>query len=280
MTKEHCLQQLLSQFARAAHDGNLPSVTMLATFHTFMSTLDALESSSRVYALEALTDWVPRLLQGIADSTLLTIVHPPILLQSTIQQSTPYMDLMEDAIATAPFQSAASHTEPRFKIVEVLNHKIVRGTLAYWVRWEGDNFHVLEEYKNIHHLTLFEDYEKSIKPPCGRIRGAKAIAAHETYRQYVTLRDKEASAVIEEYDTEDDDGQEIALHPAPIPTPMEQLESEDSMSWGSLLVAEDDSFFMPSNLDLGGSFGDAGPSHQGELFDWEELGKDFGASGH
>ncbi len=60
----------------------------------------------------------------------------------------------------------------------------------------------------------------------------------------------------------------------------EQIESEDSMSWGSLLVAEDDSFFMPSNLDLGGSFGDAGPSHQGELFDWEELGKDFGAPGH
>jgi hypothetical protein len=190
------------------------------------------------------------------------------------------MDLMEDAIATVPFHSAASYTEPRFKIVEVLNYKIVRGTLAYWVRWEGDNFHVLEEYRNIHHLTLFKDYEKSIKPPCGRIRGANAIAAQETYRRYVTLRDKEASAVIEEYDTEDDDGQEVALHPTPIPTPMEQIESEDSMSWGSLLVAEDDSFFMPSNLDLGGSFGDAGPSHQGELFDWEELGKDFGAPGH
>jgi hypothetical protein len=280
MTKENCLQQLLSQFARAALDGNLPSVTTLAAFHTFMSTLNALEASSPVYALEALTDWVPRILQGIADSTLLTIVHPPIMLQSPIEQSTHYMDLMEDAIATVPLQSAASNTVPRFKIVEVLNHKIVRGLLAYWVRWEGDNFYVLEDYKNIHHLTLFEDYEKSIKPPSGRVRGAKATAAHATYRQYVTLRDKEASALIEEYDTEDDDSQEIALHPAPIPTPMEQLESDDSMSWGSLLVAEDDSFFLPSNLDLGGSFGDAGPSHQGELFDWEELGKDFGASGH
>jgi hypothetical protein len=280
MTKENCLQQLLCQFARAAHDGHLPSVTMLANFTTFMSTLDVLEASSRVYALEALTDWVPRLLQGIADSALHTVVHPPVLLQSTPQQSTPYMDLMEDAIATVPFQSSASHTEPRFKIVEVLNYKIVNGTLAYWVMWEGDNFHVLEEYRNIHHLDIFKAYEKSIKPPVGRIRGAVAIAAQETYRRYVKLRDKEASTMIEEYDTEDDDGQEVALHPTTISNPLEQMESEDSMSWGSLLVAEDDSFFLPSNLDLGGTFGEAGPSYQGELFDWGELGKDFGAPGH
>jgi hypothetical protein len=279
MTKENCLQQLLCQFARAAHDGHLPSVTMLANFTTFMSNLDALEASSRVYALEALTDWVPRILQGIADSTLHAVVLPPVLLMST-PQSTPYMDLMEDAIATVPFHSAASHTEPRFRIVEVLNYKIVRGTLAYWVMWEGDDFHVLERYRNIHHLTLFKDFEMSIKPPCGRIRGANAIAAQAAYRRYVTLRDKEASAVIEEYDTEDDDSQEVALLPTPITNPMEQLESEDSMSWGSLLVAEDDSFFMPSNLDLGGRFGEAGPSQQVELFDWKELGKDFGAPGH
>jgi hypothetical protein len=245
-----------------------------------MSTLDALESSSPVYALEALTDWVPRILQGIADSTLLTIVHPPVMLQSSIQQSTHFMDLLEDAIATVPIQSAASNSEPRFKIVEVFNHKVVRGRLAYWVRWEGDDFYVLEVYKNIHHLTIFEAYEKSIEPPSGRVRGVKSTVAHETYRRYITLRDREASSLIEEFDTEDDDGQEIALHPAPEPTPMEQLESDDSMSWGSLLVAEDDSFYMPSNLDLGGSFGDAGPSHQGELFDWKELDKDLGAPGH
>jgi hypothetical protein len=279
MTKENCLQQLLCQFARAAHDGHLPSVTMLANFTTFMSNLDALEASSRVYALEALTDWVPRILHGIADSTLHAVVHPPVLLMST-PQSTPYMDLMEDAIATVPFHSAASHTEPRFRIIEVLNYKIVRGTLAYWVMWEGDDFHVLERYRNIHHLTLFKDFELSIKPPCGRIRGSNAIAAQAAYRRYVTLRDKEASAVIEEYDTEDDDSQEVALLPTPITNPMEQLESEDSMSWGSLLVAEDDSLFMPSNLDLGGRFGEAGPSQQVELFDWKELGKDFGAPGH
>jgi hypothetical protein len=57
------------------------------------------------------------------------------------------------------------------------------------------------------------------------------------------------------------------------------MESEDSMSWGSLLV-EEDGFFLPSNLDLGGTFGEAGPSYQGELFDWGKLDKDFGAPGH
>jgi hypothetical protein len=277
MTKENCLQQLLSQFARAAIDGNLPSVTTLVAFHTFMSTLNALEASSPVYALEALTDWVPRILQGIADTTLLTIVHPPIMLQPPIEQSTPYMDLMEDAIATVPLQSAASNTAPRFKIVQVLDHKIVRGLLLYWVMWEGDNFYVLEKYKNIHHLTLFKEYERSITPPSGRVRGAKATAAQATYRQYVTLREKEASALIEEYDTEDDDSQELALHPASISTPMDQLDLDDSTSWGSLLVAEDDNFL---DLDLGGSFGEAGPSHQGELFDWKDLDMDFGAPGH
>jgi hypothetical protein len=281
MRRENCLLQLLCQLARAAHDGQLPSATTLANFTTFISNLEVLEASSKDYALEALTDWVPRLLQGIADSALQTVVHPPVLLQSTPQQSTPYMDLMVDAIATVPFQSAESHTEARYKIVEVVGYKILNGSLSYWVMWEGDNFHVLEKFGNIHHLDIFKAYERSITPPVCRARGAVAIAAQETHRRYMTFRDKEASTLIEEYDTEDDDSQEVALHPTTIfvPTPLDQMESEDSMSWGSLLV-EEDGFFLPSNLDLGGTFGEAGPSYQGELFDWGKLDKDFGAPGH
>ena len=49
---------------------------------------------------------------------------------------------------------------------------------------------------------------------------------------------------------------------------MEHLSSDDTISWGDLLVAED--ALMPSNLDLGGSFGDAGPSYQGEQFSWRD----------
>jgi hypothetical protein len=280
MAREQCFQQLLNQIVRSVVDGNIPAMAEVVKLHTFLSQLDALETYSPAYALEALGDWVPRLLKGIADSSLVIITHPPVMLQSSIQQSTHFMDLVEDAIATVPFQSSASNSEPRFKVVEIFNHKIEDGTLAYWVRWEGNDYYDLEVYKNLYHLTIFEDYEEKIKPSSGRVRGVKSRVALENYRQYITHRDREASSLTEEFDTDEDDDQVITLHPAQLPTPMEQLASDDSMSWGSLLVAEDDSFYMPSNLDLGGSFGEAGPSHQEELFNWKELDEKLGAPGH
>jgi hypothetical protein len=280
MTKEQCFQTLLNQMVRAVVDGNLPAMTVVVKFHTFLSQLDALETCNPAYALEALGDWVPRLLKGIADSSLVIITHPPVMLQSSTQQSTLYMDLVVDAIATVPCRLSASNSEPRFTVVEVFNHKIEDGNLAYWVRWEGNDFYELEVYKNLYHLTVFKDYEDKIKPPSGRVRGVKSRATLDNYNQYITLRDKAVSQLTEEFDTDEDDDQVIALQPAQFPSPMEQFASDDSMSWGDLLVAEDDSIFMPSNLDLGGSFGAAGPSQQGELFNWRELDEQLGAPGH
>jgi hypothetical protein len=272
MTKEQCFQSLLKQMVRAVVDGNLPAMTEVVKFHTFLTQLDALETCNPAYALEALGDWVPRLLQGIADSSLITINHPPVMLQSSTQQSTPFMDLVVDAIATVPCQLSASNPEPRFTMVEVFNHDIdEHGNLAYWVRWQGNDFYELEVYKNIYHLTVFKEYEDKIKPANGRVRGVKSRATLDSYHQYITLRDKAVSLLTEEFDTDEDDDQVIALQPTQFPSPMEQFTSDDSMSWGDLLVAEDDDMFMPSNLDLGGSFGAAGPSHQGELLSWKDL---------
>jgi hypothetical protein len=279
MTKEQCLQQLLNQMVRSVVDGNLPAMTTVAKFHTFLSQLDALETSNPAYALEALGDWVPRILQGIADSTFITITHPPVMLQSS-QQSTPFMDLVVDAIATVPCQLSPSNPEPRFTVVEVFSHIIdEHGYLAYWVRWEGNDFYELEEYKNLYHLTVFMEYEDKIKPP-GRARSVKSRAARDSYKQYTALRDKAVSLLTEEFDTDEDDDQVIILQPTQFPSPFEQFTSDDSMSWGDLLVAEDDDMYMPSNLDLGGSFGAEGPSHQGALFNWRELDEKLGAPGH
>ena len=73
MTKEQFCQTLLKLMVRANVDGHLPALTMVCKLHTFLTQLDAMESCDPVFALEALGDWVPRLLQGIADSTLVTI---------------------------------------------------------------------------------------------------------------------------------------------------------------------------------------------------------------
>ncbi len=73
----------------------------------------------------------------------------------------------------------------------------------------------------------------------------------------------------EEYDTEEEDDMVIITDPEQLPSPFDNFSSDDTMSWGDLLLDED--MFMPSSLDLGGSFGDAGPSHQGEPFDCTKL---------
>jgi hypothetical protein len=266
MTKEHCLQQLVSQFARAALDGNLPSVTTLKAFHTFMSTLDAMEASSPVYALEALTDWVPRILQGIADSTHITSVHPLALLPPS-QQSTTYMDLVEDAMATVPFQLTPATPELRFTVVFIMKHMIIREKLSYWVQWEGTEHCEPEVYANLHHLEIFKQYERRIAASTPtKARTPKQKVEMEDYQHYLRLRDEAISQLIEEFDTEDEDPVELQQQCFLVSSPMENISSEDTISWDSLLVAGD--LFMPTNLDLGGSFGKAGPSYQGGPFNW------------
>ena len=112
------------------------------------------------------------------------------------------------------------------------------------------------------------DYEVTLLP-AGRASSAKAKAAHDVYNQYIALRDKEVSMLTEEYDTEEEDDIVIITDPEQLPSPFDNFSSDDTMSWGDLLLEDD--LFMPSSLDLGGSFGDAGPSHQGEPFDWTKL---------
>jgi hypothetical protein len=280
MTKEQCCQTLLKLIVRAHVDGHLPAMTMVCKLHTFLTQLDAMESCDPVFALEALGDWVPRLLQGIADSTLVTIHHPPVMLQASTEQSTIYMDLVVDAMAinqSSNPQQTALAPEPRFTLCEVIGHKIVAGKLAYWVRWEGNSFFEEEVYQNIHHLDIFKDYERSIVPlhwailSVNRCKSSKQKAALVSYAHYLQLRDEAASLLTEEFDTEDEgEGNQVSavqqgMHNS---SPLEHVASDDSISWGDLLVAEDDGHFMPSNLDLGGSFGTAGPSIQGDLFSW------------
>ncbi len=162
--------------------------------------------------------------------------------------------------------------EPRFTLCEVFGHKIEGGKLSYWVRWEGNDFYEGEVYKNIHHLNVFKEYEGSIVPvtPSGnRFRSAKQKAALVSYEHYLRLRDEAVSLLTEEFDTDDEgEGDQVAaVHNY---SPLEHVTSDESMSWGDLLVADGDGPFMPSNLDLGGSFGPAGPTLHGELFSWKD----------
>jgi hypothetical protein len=278
MTKEQCLETLLTQLVRSIVYENIPSKTEIVKFHTFLNNLGVFEAQHPVHATAALEDWVPRLLDGIATSSRLTIQHPPLMLQASTQQSTLYMDSVLDAMATVPQSSSnpCCHTalipEPRFTVRNVIGHKIEGGKLSYWVQWEGNDFYEAEVYKNLHHLAVFKQYEASIVPivPIGtRVRGSRQKAKLDSYEDYLRLRDEAISQLTEEFDTEDEDDQ-VAVTQQDYLTgsPMEHISSDDTISWGDLLVAED--ALMPSNLDLGGSFGAAGPSYQGELFSWRD----------
>ena len=242
MTKEQYYQTLLKLMVRAHVDGQLPAITMACKFQTFLTQLDALESFDPVFALEALGDWVPRLLQGIADSALVTIHHPPAMLQASTQQSTIYMDLVVDAMAINPSSNphhAVLTPEPRFTLCEVIGHKMVADKLAYWVRWEGNSFFEEEVYQNIHHLDIFKDYEKSIVPlhwailSVNRCKSSKQKAALVSYAHYLKLRDEAASLLTEEFDTEDEgEGSQVpavqqGMHHS---SPLEHVASDDSIS--------------------------------------------------
>jgi hypothetical protein len=214
MTKERCLETLLTQLVRSIVDENIPSKTEIVKFHTFLNNLGVFEARHPVHAIEALEDWVPRLLDGIASSSRFTIQHPPLTLQASTQQSTIYMDSVLDAMATFPQPSSnpccltALIPEPRFTVCNVIGHKIEGGKLSYWVRWEGNDFYEAEVYKNLHHLTIFKQYEASIVPivPTGtRVRSAKQKAKLDSYEDYLRLRDEAISQLTEEFDTEDED---------------------------------------------------------------------------
>jgi hypothetical protein len=233
------------------------------------------------FALEALGDWVPRLVQGITDSgALVTIQHPPAM-HSTTQQSTPYMDLLVDAIVTVP-SSIPVPEDPtlRFTLRKVVSHRIVADKLTYWVLWEGNTDCEEEVYQNIYHLDVFRDYERSIVPlhwaiqAFSRCKSAKQKANMAHYTLYLKLRDEAVSLLTEEFDTESEDEENLVTavqQDMQHSSPLENIASDDSISWGDLLVPGDAGQFMPTNLDLGGSFGAEGPQIHGDFFSWMDL---------
>jgi hypothetical protein len=273
------METLLTQLVRSIVDESIPSRTEIVRFHTFLNNLGVFEAQHPAHASAALEDWVPRLLDGITTSSRLNVQHPPLMLQASTEQSNHYMDSVLDAIATVPLSTSnpdcheALISEPRFTVRNVIGHRIIGEELSYWVQWEGNEFYEPEVYRNLHHLAVFQQYEASIVPivPIGNRgnRGSRQRAKLDSYENYLRLRDAAHSQLTEEFDTEDEDDQAAVTQQDYLTgSPMEHLSSDDTISWGDLLVAED--ALMPSNLDLGGSFGEAGPSYQGEQFSWRD----------
>jgi hypothetical protein len=168
---------ILQQIVRAIVDENLPCRMEMLRFHTFLNQFGVMESVHPVHAIAALGDWVPRILQGISDTAMLTprctIQHPPLTLAST-NESTPYMDLMWDAVATEPEPPvppprvfapprlpciittpravSKPKPDPRYIVEEVFAFVIKNGVLRYWVKWLNTNYYQQEAYKNLYHL--------------------------------------------------------------------------------------------------------------------------------
>jgi hypothetical protein len=276
MARERCLEVILQQIIRAIIDENLPCRTEIIRFDTFLNQLGVMETAHPVHAIEALGDWVPRIFQGISDSALLTpsrmIHHPPATLDTPTEESTPYMDLMWDALATVPEpvctppRIVTSRTpEPRYIVEEVLDIIIKSGVLSYWVKWLKTNYYQQEVYKNLHHLEVFQNFERLIVP--GAIINNKVITTRK-YNTYIRLRDVDHSNLEVEYDTDsdaegEDDQQAMIINQEPSSSSGAALDSEDSLSWGDLLTDD----LLGNNLrdfGEGTSYGAAGPSHLGE----------------
>jgi hypothetical protein len=204
------------------------------------------------------------------------------------------MDSVLDIIATVPCTptppvcidppSQPSQTrvtpEPRFKVDQILDFFIEDDVLYYWVLWEGENKPKPEVYENLHHLTVFHAFERRIRPrPNSTKRTATNVTFQERkerYKRYLIFRDGERSKLKEEYDTSSDEDRDQVIT-APLQqlfdsppqqlfeaSPLGNFSSDDSLSWGDLLVNLEDERYMSSSMDLTGSFGQAGPSHLGE----------------
>jgi hypothetical protein len=261
------METMLIQLVRAIVYDNIPSRTEMATFHTFLNNLEVFEAQHPAHASASLEDWVPRLLDGIATSSQLIIQHPPLTLQSSAEQSNHFMDSVLDAIATVPGCHETIIPELRFTVIFIMSHRIIGEQLSYWVQWEGTEHYEPEVYANLHHLDIFKQYEIRIAASIPtKARTPRQKAEIESYQNYLRLRDEAFSQLTEEFDTEDEDQVELQQQIYLTGSPMEHITSDDTISWGSLLVTED--ILMPTNLDLGGSFGEAGPSCQGEPFSW------------
>jgi hypothetical protein len=252
-----------------------------------------MEAMHPEFAISALGDWVPRILQGISDTAMLTprctIQHPPLTLAST-NESTPYMDLMRDAVATEPEPPvppphvfapprlpciittpravSKPKPDPRYIVEEVFSFVVKNGVLRYWVKWLNTTYYQQEAYKNLYHLEIFKDFEANLVPGAtifsqGKV--ATKLLTLQRYNEYILLRDAEISNLVEEYDTdseeEEDDQQAMVTIQEPVSSFEAALESEDSLSWGDLLANADLLMDSPRDFGEGTSMGAAGPSH-------------------
>jgi hypothetical protein len=290
MAKDRCLQLLLIQVVRAVIENTLPSMTLMTKLHTFLGQFDVLHELHPIHAVEALGDWVPRLLEGITASSILVIQHPPLMLTSSTSSLT-YMDSVLDIIATptppvctippSPAQATPEPPEPRFTVDRVTGYFIDADVdLFYWVVWEHESVPKPEVYKNLYHLTVFKKFERGIRP---RSRSNKS-GAYESfssrrreYKRYITLRNLERDRLVgqpEEYDTPSDSDQVMPAPPLQMvePTtqqmfsssPLRNVSSNNSLSWTDLMVNLEDDCDMASTLDMEGTFGQAGPSDLGK----------------
>jgi hypothetical protein len=55
---ENSKESLLTQIVRSIVDGNIPPMTEVLKFHTFLNNLGVFEARHPVHAIEALEDWV------------------------------------------------------------------------------------------------------------------------------------------------------------------------------------------------------------------------------
>jgi hypothetical protein len=288
MAKERCLQLLLVQVVRAVIENTLPSMTLMCKLHTFLGQLDSLHELHPVHAVEALGDWIPRLLEGITSNSILVIQHPSHMLTSSTEQSNLHMDSVLDAIATVPCtpippvcinppSSDQATPEPRFKVDKVMGYFTDGEDLYYWVVWEHESEQKPEVYKNLHHLKVFKRFEKTLRPRSRTKSGTLFFERKEEYHRYIVLRNLERyrlSTQPEEYDTASDNDLVMVAPPRQtVSSPTQQLfassplrswSSNNSLSWTDLLVNLEDDRDMSSTLDLEGTFGQAGPSDLGK----------------
>jgi hypothetical protein len=75
MAKDLYLTMLITLLLRAILDDSLPGHIELGILLTFLLQSDKTEAINSSYFIDALDNWVPRLMKGIGNASLITIQH-------------------------------------------------------------------------------------------------------------------------------------------------------------------------------------------------------------
>jgi hypothetical protein len=188
---------------------------------TFLLQSDKMESIHPSSFIDALSDWVPRLMKGIEGATHITIQHKqraasPVLEPST-SLSTPsssLMALMYDAMWTETATTLVSSTPPRYKVRLIDNHTYndVTGRLEYRVNWEGeDAVPTTEPYSHLHHLDALGNNERTLQPLKGNQSRGRGRAMARTWSAYYLQKNLELAEIISEDDTDSDTSETAAV---------------------------------------------------------------------